>query len=223
VTRALSRPAAVLFDLDGTLVDSAPDLAQAAERMRVARGLPALGWSAYRAMAGAGARGILGVAFGVEPTDPTFNDLREEFLSNYQTDLAVHTQMFDGVGQLLHTLQQRHVPWGVVTNKAERFAVPLVNAFPSLAAARTVVAGDTTPHPKPHPAPLLEAARRLNCSPTDCWYVGDDERDVQAGRAAGMRTVAAGYGYLGAQPLSAWGADACIESPLDLLKVLELD
>ena len=217
------RPAAVLFDLDGTLVDSAPDLAQAAERMRADRGLPPLGWSAYRSMTGGGARGLLGVALGVDPTHPEFERLKDEFLAHYQSALAVHTRLFDGVSHVLSVLQRHGVRWGIVTNKAERFTLPLVRHFPELATAAAVVSGDTTPHAKPHPAPLLEAARRLGCVPGDCWYVGDDERDMVAGRSAGMKTVAASYGYLGVHPLADWDADVHIESPLHLLRTLELN
>ena len=190
---------AVLFDLDGTLIDSAPDLGAAADRMRVARGLPSLPDHLYRPMAGAGARGMLGVAFGITPEQPGYDALREEFMANYERAMTERTTVFDGVADLIATLSRRGLPWGVVTNKIERFALPLTRSLPLFATAGTVVGGDTTPHPKPHPAPLLEAARRLGRDPVRCIYVGDDERDILAGRAAGMPTVAATYGYLGAQ------------------------
>lgn len=215
---------AVLFDLDGTLIDSAPDLGAAADRMRTTRGLPSLPDDAYRPMAGAGARGMVGVAFGIGPEDATFGALRDEFLSNYEQAMTVRTRAFDGVPALLAALEAAGVPWGVVTNKAERFTLPLTAAMPLFAKAGCIVAGDTTPHPKPHPAPLLEAARRIGLAPTDCVYVGDDERDIVAGRAAGMPTVAATYGYLGARgDVTAWQADACIETPLALLQLLGRD
>lgn len=213
---------AVLFDLDGTLIDSAPDLGAAADRMRVARGLPSLPDHLYRPMAGAGARGMLGVAFGITPEQPGYDALREEFMANYEQAMTERTTVFDGVADLIATLSRRGVPWGVVTNKIERFALPLTRSLPLFATAGTVVGGDTTPHPKPHPAPLLEAARRLGRDPLCCIYVGDDERDILAGRAAGMPTVAATYGYLGAQgDVSAWGADDSIAHPTELLKLLE--
>ncbi len=216
-----SHIAAVLFDLDGTLIDSAPDLGAAANQMRVARGLPALPLEAYRAMAGAGARGMLGVAFGISVDDPDFEALREEFFSNYAGCMTQRTVAFDGVAQLIADLELMSLPWGIVTNKSSRFTDPLTQAMPLFAGAGAVVSGDTTPHAKPHPEPLYEAARRLGVAPTQCVYVGDDERDVAAGLAAGMKTVAATYGYLGNKTeIRGWGAHAEINSPLALLQLL---
>lgn len=213
--------AAVLFDLDGTLIDSAPDLGAAADKMRLDRGLPSLPSEVYRPMAGAGARGMLQIAFGMSPQDPGFEAMREEFFTNYERCMANQTVAFEGVAALLHALEQRRLPWGVVTNKSQRFTNPLTQSMPLFASAGAVVSGDTTPHAKPHPAPLLEAAKRLGVAPQDCIYVGDDERDMVAGRAAGMRTVAATYGYLGSQhDTAAWQADAEINSPLSLLQLL---
>ena len=213
--------AAVLFDLDGTLVDSAPDLAAAVDKMRTDRGMPSLPYADYRPLVGAGARGMVGVAFGVAPADPGFDALRDEFLANYECSLTERTRPFDGVPELLVQLQQHGLVWGVVTNKAARFTEPLTQAMPLFASAGTIVSGDTTPHSKPHPAPLLEAARRLGVAPEACVYVGDDERDIVAGRAAGMATVAATYGYLGVRSDTAqWGADAAIYSPSALLQLL---
>ena len=210
---------AVLFDLDGTLIDSAPDLGAAADAMRVVRRLPSLPQELYRPMAGAGARGMLGVAFGMTPEHPDFLQLREEFFSNYENRIDHHTQVFDGVVQLLAQLQARPLPWGVVTNKMQRFTSLITQRMDLFATAGTVISGDTTAHAKPHPAPLLEAARQLGVAPQQCVYVGDDERDIQAGRAAGMRTVAASYGYLGNNADTAqWGADVQIDSPLELLR-----
>ncbi len=212
---------AVLFDLDGTLIDSAPDLGAAADKMRTDRGLPSLPLQAYRPMAGAGARGMIGVAFGHGTDHPDYEALREEFFVNYEACMTERTYAFDGVPELLEQLQALGLAWGVVTNKMERFTLPLTQQMPLFARAGTVVCGDTTPHPKPHPAPLLEAALRLGLAPQECVYVGDDERDIIAGRAAGMPTVAACYGYLGAQADTLrWGADAHIETALDLLKCL---
>jgi phosphoglycolate phosphatase len=212
---------AVLFDLDGTLVDSAPDLGAAADQMRTTRGMVSIPLDVYRPMAGAGARGMLGIAFGITPSDPAFDDLREEFFRNYERCLTERTFAFDGVAKLLDHLAQSGLAWGVVTNKSARFTVPLTQAMPFFATARAIVSGDTTPHAKPHPAPLLEAARRLNLDPGQCLYVGDDERDIVAGLAAGMVTVAASYGYLGDKAdTQAWGAHAEIKSPLDLLHLI---
>lgn len=216
-------PRGVLFDLDGTLVDSAGDLGAAADQLRTDRGLHPLGIDRYRSMAGAGARGMLGVAFGITPEHPDFGSLREEFFRNYELRLTVLTRTFDGVPELIAALQARGLRWGVVTNKPSRFSVPLTRALPVFDSSGALVSGDTTPHTKPHPAPLIEGARRLGVAPSDCVYVGDDERDVVAGRAAGMKTVAARYGYLGqGADTTQWGADAAIDTPLSLLSVLGL-
>jgi len=214
---------AVLFDLDGTLIDSAPDLAGAGNDMRVARGLAPLAFEQFRPMVGAGARGMLGVAMQVGPADAGFTALRDEFLSRYEQRMMQQTQVFDAMRPVLAALQARSMPWGIVTNKAQRFTDPLVRALGLDALAAAVVSGDTTPHAKPHPAPLLEAARRMNFAPEFCVYVGDDLRDVQAGQAAGMRTVAAAWGYLGVgESISAWGADHVIETPTQLLNLLAM-
>ncbi|WP_296445460.1 HAD-IA family hydrolase [Rhodoferax sp. UBA5149] len=212
---------AVLFDLDGTLIDSAPDLGAAADKMRVDRGLPSLPLAHYRPMAGAGARGMIGVAFGLTPEHADFAALREEFFTNYERCMTQRTYAFEGVPELIAHLVALGLPWGVVTNKSARFTGPLTRAMPLFASARTVISGDTTPHAKPHPEPLLEAARRLAIDPVHCLYVGDDERDIVAGLAAGMATVSATYGYLGqtADP-SQWGAHATINSPGALLQLL---
>lgn len=219
----MSSVQAVLFDLDGTLIDSAPDLGAAADKMRTDRGLPSLPLADYRPMAGAGARGMLGVAFGLTPESPGFAMLREEFFRNYEVRMLFDTHVFAGVIELIDTLVARELPWGIVTNKAARFTDPLVATIPAFATACAVVSGDTTPHAKPHPEPLLEAARRLNVDPTRCIYVGDDERDIVAGRSAGMTTLAATYGYMGANAdAMLWKADGCVESPLDVLKWLNV-
>jgi 2-phosphoglycolate phosphatase len=213
--------AAVLFDLDGTLIDSAPDLGAAADQMRLKRGMPSLPLEGYRPMAGAGARGMLGVAFGVGVDHPEYEAMREEFFSNYERCMTERTVAFDGVPQLIAQIELRRMLWGVVTNKASRFTVPLTRAMPLFTSAQAIVSGDTTPHAKPHPAPLLEAARRLGVAPAQCLYVGDDKRDIVAGLAAGMQTVAATYGYLGEKAeIGGWGAHAQINSPLALLQLL---
>ena len=212
---------AVLFDLDGTLIDSAPDLGAAADKMRTDRGLPSLPLERYRPMAGAGARGMLGEAFGMAPDHPDFLTMREEFFVNYESCMTERTSIFEGVPELVSQILRRNLAWGVVTNKATRFTDPLTRAIPLFATAGAVISGDTTPHAKPHPAPLLEAASRLKLEPGQCIYVGDDERDILAGLAAGMGTVAATYGYLGAKTNPAeCGAHAAIKSPVELLQLL---
>ena len=212
---------AVLFDLDGTLIDSAPDLGAAADKMRTDRGLPPLPLERYRHMAGAGARGMLGVAFGMTPEHADFVAMREEFFLNYERCMTERTFTFAGVVELIDRLVQCGLPWAVVTNKASRFSAPLTRAMPLFASMATVVSGDTTARAKPHPEPLFEAARRLGVAPRHCIYVGDDQRDIEAGLAAGMGTVAATYGYLGAAADTAqWGAHAAINTPMQLLDLL---
>jgi len=216
-----SKIRAVLFDLDGTLIDSAPDLGAAADKMRQDRGMSSLPQSSYRPMAGAGARGMLGIAFGMTPDHADFASMREEFFQNYERSMTQNTYVFAGIAELIAHLDAKNFPWGVVTNKSARFTDPLTRAIPLFGTAKAVVSGDTTPHAKPHPEPLFEAARRLAIDPGHCLYVGDDERDIVAGLAAGMMTVAATYGYLGekADP-TLWGAHSIINSPQGLLKLL---
>jgi len=209
-----TRIGAVLFDLDGTLIDSAPDLAGACNDMRVERGLAALPYEQLRAMVGSGARGMVGAGFGITPADDGYLALREEFLSRYELRMKNETRVFAAVPALLEQLDERGLPWGIVTNKAARFALPLVEWLGLASLAATVVCGDTTAHAKPHPEPLLEAARRVGIDSAACVYVGDDLRDVEAGRAAGMRTLVAAWGYLGAgTPIASWGADGIVAGP----------
>ena len=213
--------AAVLFDLDGTLIDSAPDLGAAVDKMRVQRGLPSLPLEQYRPMAGAGARGMIGIAFGITPEHADFEAMKEEFFVNYENCMTERTRIFEGVHDMIAALVSQGLPWGVVTNKSSRFTDPLTSAMPLFATAGTIVSGNTTPHAKPHPEPLFEAARRLSVDPARCVYVGDDERDIVAGLAAGMGTVAATYGYLGQQTdIARWNAHLHIDSPLKLLNYL---
>jgi phosphoglycolate phosphatase len=216
-----ARALGVLFDLDGTLVDSAPDLAAAGNEMRVARGLEPLPYESFRPHVGSGARGMVAIALQVGPAEDGYAALREEFLDRYEKRMTASTRIFPEMPPLLERLQSRRVPWGIVTNKATRFADPLVRHLGlDRAGAAALVCGDTTPHSKPHPAPLLEAARRLGLGPDACVYVGDDQRDVQAGRAAAMGTVIAAWGYLGAgEAIEDWGADHIIRMPLDLLNL----
>ncbi len=212
---------AVLFDLDGTLIDSAPDLGAAVDKMRVDRGLSSFPLEHYRHMAGAGARGMLGIAFNMTPEHAEFEAMKEEFFINYENCMTERTRIFDGVVDMIAALRANGLAWGVVTNKSSRFTDPLTSAMSLFSTAGAIVSGNTTPHAKPHPEPLLEAARRLSIDPERCVYVGDDERDIVAGLAAGMGTVAATYGYLGQQTdISRWKAHLHIDSPMDLLKFL---
>ena len=211
----------VFFDLDGTLADTAPDLVAAANQLLEARNLPLKPYEFLRPYASAGARGLLEGAFGMAPEHPDFITLRDEFFANYEKALLVHSKLFDGVDHLLEQMEQANLPWGIVTNKSERFANPLTDLMGLRQRAVSTVSGDTTPHSKPHPEPILHAARIANIDPTKSIYVGDDVRDVIAGKAAGMLTVAAAYGYCGCkEPPEAWGADYIIKRPLDLLQII---
>ena len=209
-----TRVRGVLFDLDGTLIDSAPDLAGAANRLRADHGMAPLPLADLRPMVGSGARGMVGVAFGVAPGDARFEPLRDAFLAHYDACLLETTQPFDGVDAMLSALEAAGVPWGIVTNKATRFAAPIVAGLGLAQRAAVVVCGDTTPHSKPHPEPLWHAARAMGLAPQDVVYVGDDLRDAQAAKAAGMAMVVATWGYLGlGEPVHSWGADALADAP----------
>lgn len=213
---------AVLFDLDGTLIDSAPDLANAVNAMLQRRGLLTVPYLALRPHAGSGARGMLAAAFSVMPSMPDYEALKDEFYLAYEARMLEQTCLFATVENLLDALDVRRLPWGIVTNKALRFAQPGAQAAGLWPRATALVAGDCTPHTKPHPAPLLEAARRMGVVPERCVYVGDDPRDVLAGRAAGMATLAAAWGYLGVDsPPHAWGADHVLHQPDDLVQWLD--
>ena len=217
------RAPVLLFDLDGTLIDSAPDLAGAANDLRTRHGLAPLPHDALRPMVGSGARGMVGVAFGVTPDDLRFAELRDAFLARYAERLLDQTQVFAAMAPVLDALDAAGLRWGIVTNKAMRFTAPLVDGLGLSARAAVVIAGDSTPHAKPHPAPLLEAARRIGVASAACIYIGDDQRDIVAGRAAGMATLAAAWGYLGqGEAVHAWGADGVLSSPAELLQWLEL-
>ena len=211
----------VLFDLDGTLADTAPDLGFALNQQRLARGMAELPIEAVRSQASSGARGLLKIGFGIEPGQSGYEAMRDEFLDIYEENVARSSRLFPGVRALLEQIERRGLRWGIVTNKAERFTFPLLRALTLIERAACVICGDTTPNPKPHPAPLLAAAEKLGLPPGQCIYVGDDERDVQAGHAAGMPVVVARYGYIGyGAPPEQWGADGFVDAPADLLGLL---
>lgn len=215
--------AAVLFDLDGTLIDSAPDLAGVANEMRLARGLLAMPYGALRPFAGSGARGMLATALQAFPDQPTYESLRDEFHRCYEQRMLQETALFDAIAPVLDALDRYRMPWGIVTNKALRFAEPMARALGLLPRASALVGGDSTPHTKPHPQPLLEAARRLGIAPQQCVYIGDDPRDMRASRAAAMGGLAASWGYLGDDtPIHEWGADLVLTEPNDLLTLLDM-
>ncbi|WP_426176104.1 HAD family hydrolase [Massilia sp. TWR1-2-2] len=215
----LPAPRAILFDLDGTLADTAPDLAAAVNFLRTERGLAPTPYSVLRPTASAGARGMIGAAFGLTPADAGYEELRVQWFDRYQSAMAVHSTLFGGVPELLAAITAAGLAWGIVTNKPARFTDPLIPQI-GLTHAGCIVSGDTTGHAKPHPAPLLEGARRLGIAAEHCWYVGDDLRDIEAGRAAGMVTVACAWGYCGAHEPTGWGADLLLDTPGDLLDMV---
>ena len=212
---------AVLFDLDGTFADTAPDLGGALNTLLAMRGKPPLPLGEIRKVASSGARGLLGLGFASMPGDPGYEALAKEFLDLYERDLCRETRLFPGIPELLHALENRGLHWGIVTNKAERFAIPLIRLLGLSERASCVVCGDSTPYRKPHPAPLLAAAQAIDVAPNACIYLGDDERDMIAGRAAGMRVAVAEYGYLGTDnPPEQWPADLWVRHPIELVAAL---
>jgi phosphoglycolate phosphatase len=217
---ALRAPKAVLFDLDGTLADTARDLVEPVNAMRVERGLPALPFETLRPHASAGARGLLGAGFGLTKDDEQFAPMREEFLRRYEAAMLVHTRLFPGMQALLDALERKGIAWGIVSNKFERYVRQVAAGLGLSKQTKVLIGGDTTPTPKPHPAPLLLGASMLGLAPTLCVYVGDDKRDIEAGRAAGMATVACAYGFCGDMlPPDQWGADAVVEDVAGLQKL----
>jgi len=211
----------VLFDLDGTLADTAPDLGGALNRLRLESGLPELPSDVLRPHTSAGARGLIGAGFGISPDDASYGPLAERFLAIYESALCVHTQLFEGMGEVLTRLELAELPWGVVTNKAARFTLPLMRELGLDERAGSIISGDSVDIPKPDPAGLRLAASEIGVDPSCCIYVGDDERDIQAARAAGMRSVTAAFGYLGSgRHYRDWGADHVIHHPLELLELL---
>lgn len=211
---------AVLFDLDGTFADTAPDLAAAINAMRRSRGLPDLPVSATRPVTSSGARGLLHVGFGVGPGHADYRAMREEFLALYERDICRETRLFPGTAELLDAIEERGLRWGIVTNKAERLARLLLAELEMSERAACIVGGDSTPNLKPHPAPLLAACRVIGEEAGACIYAGDDRRDIEAAHAAGMKGAAVRWGYLNGDDPAAWGADWLLEQPLDLLRIL---
>lgn len=211
----------VLFDLDGTLADTAPGLAEAANRQRLARGLGALPYEQLRPVASHGARGLLGTALGLKPDDDEYRQTRDQFLRDYAACMFAKSTLFDGVPQLLQALEQQQRAWGIVTNKVTHLAEPLIAHLGMQPAV--IVCGDTTTHAKPHPLPLLHAAAQMKIRPESCIYIGDDLRDIQAGHAAGMLTVAAAWGYCGQEmPIAQWKAHHIAEKPADTWNILQM-
>lgn len=212
----------ILFDFDGTLADTAPDLTAAANVQRVEQGLEPLPHEVLRPMASHGARGLLGVALGLTPQAEGYEAAKQKFLADYERNIAVHTILFPGIEALLAQLHARDFKWGIVTNKMTRLTLPLVKHLDLHEVSLVVVCGDTTPFSKPHPEPLLHAAREAGYAPEDCIYIGDDLRDIVAGKAAGMKTIAVAYGYSGdGQPVESWEADELVHTPQALMDAIE--
>jgi len=212
---------AVLFDLDGTLADTARDLGWALNALLAEHGLPPQPYEAMRPIASHGARGLIRLGFGLDRDDSRFDRLRQRFLDLYDTHYADDTVLFDGVPELIDGLARAGYAWGIVTNKPMRFTDKLVPRLGFPIAPAVVVSGDTVGVAKPDPRPMLHAAAGLNTPPAQCMYVGDAERDIEAGRATGMRTVLADYGYIAAHDAPhTWGADLRIAQPVQLLDYL---
>lgn len=217
---AVATAEAVFFDLDGTLADTAPDLAGALNSLRREHGLPPLPLAELRPCVSAGARGLLQAGFGISPANPAYAALQQRFLTLYEQGVHIETRLFDGMAECIDALDAHGIAWGIVTNKALRFAVPLVDGLGLRHRAACLVCGDSTPRPKPHPDPLQLAARIAEVRAEYCIYIGDDERDILAAHAAGMQAVAATWGYLGNEkPLADWGADIIIASPEDIFRI----
>ena len=219
----LSSDRAVLFDLDGTFADTAPDLAAALNHTRASRNLPPLPLDIIRPQASHGSRGLLKLGFGIEPEHPGYDALRDIFLAYYERNICVHTRLFSGMAELVAELERRGIRWGIVTNKPQRYTVPLMQALGYASRAACLVSGDTCAHAKPHPEPMLKACELIGVSPEQCLYLGDDLRDMQAANAAKMPGIIARYGYIGdGAQLDNWGAHGMIDTPTELLGYLAL-
>ena len=209
---------AVLFDLDGTLADTAPDLGAALNKLLAEEGRPAQPYDAIRPLASHGVRGLLGLGFGLTPDDAAFADMRMRFLAHYEASPHQGTVLFEGIAELIEAITARGLLWGIVTNKPGKYTALLMPHLPLPIQPGVVVSGDTVGVAKPDPKPMLHAAAELGIDPADCLYVGDAERDIEAGRKVGMTTVLASYGYIAATDAPhEWGADLHINHPLDLL------
>jgi phosphoglycolate phosphatase len=213
---------AVLFDLDGTFADTAPDLGAAVNHVLALNNMPPLPPETLRPQASHGSVGLLGLAFGVTPDHPRFAGLRDDFLAHYTANICTHTTLFAGMTELITAIEQRGLPWGIVTNKPHRFTLPLMQALGYAERAACLVSGDTCAHAKPHPMPMLHAATLIGVAPEHCLYLGDDKRDMEAANAAQMRGIIAQYGYIDPQAdLATWHAAGAIQNPSELLRYIE--
>ena len=212
----------IFFDLDGTLVDTAPDLGHALNLQLIRHGKQPLADAAIRPFASHGSRGLVGLGFGITPKDDNFIKMRDEYLSLYESVFTRSPMLLPGIAELLHAIEAKGLKWGVVTNKPRRFTMPLIESMGMNLSKRAacIVSGDDAPQPKPSPATLLMACKQVSVKPENCVYVGDAERDIQAGRAASMKTVVALFGYIDVTDKPhEWGADMMIEIPSQLEKL----
>jgi N-acetyl-D-muramate 6-phosphate phosphatase len=210
--------ACVLFDLDGTFADTGPDLHHAINRLLNEQGCASIDYASFRPTVSHGSQGMLKAAFDIEPEHPDYPRLQRRFLDLYLQNIATYTRLFDGMEQLIGQLEAKSIPWGIVTNKPARLTCPLMKGLGLHKRASAIVSGDTTPHAKPHPEPILHACSLTGVGPTHTLYVGDAARDIEAGRNAGTRTLVALFGYLSATDNPAdWQADGMISHPMELL------
>ncbi len=215
-------PSAVLFDLDGTLIDTAPDFIRCLNMLRQQHKLESLPAEHIRRSVSNGARAMIRVGFGLAPEHPDYLEKHTAFLDLYEAGVAIETTLFEGMDELLRDLESRSIPWGIVTNKPARFAIPLIEALGLAERCATLICPDHVTERKPHPEPLFLACREIGAEPKQAIYVGDHERDIEAGRNAGMRTIAVRYGYI-EQPESVdlWQADIIVDTVSDLAKLLQ--
>lgn len=212
---------AVLFDLDGTLIDTAPDFAVVVNRLLAAYNKPGLAFAPIRATVSQGARALVTLAFGLQADEPGFEPLRQQLLDLYADHLAVESGLFGGMDSLLNTLEARNIPWGIVTNKPRIYAEPILEALALAKRCQSLVCPDDVSQTKPHPEPLLLACNQLDCQPANSVYIGDHRRDIEAGRNAAMTTIAAAYGYIeDSDPAHSWGADYLVHSAAEIQDLL---
>lgn len=213
---------AVLFDLDGTFADTAPDLGAALNHVRGLRSFPPLPLETIRLQASAGSRGLLKLGLGIEPDTPGYDEVRDAFLQHYEAHICDHTTLFPGMAALVSELERHDLPWGIVTNKPHRFTVPLMEKLGYAKRAACLVSGDTCARSKPHPMPLLHAAELMGVMPENCLYLGDDLRDMEAAQAADMKGIIAAYGYVDpAADIAAWPAAGTVPNPFALLRYIQ--
>lgn len=217
----LNTPSAIFFDLDGTLLDTAPEFTYCINRLLTELYLPPITIATLRASVSKGATGMLECAFGDNLKHFSADQLKKRFLGFYQEQIGSKTEFFTGIPALLEELEKTKTPWGIVTNKSSQFTLPLIGQFPLLSQAQCVVSGDTLKVNKPHPDPLFLAANQLGIAPGYCWYVGDARTDVEASRAAGMKSIVANYGYIPTEEdPNTWQADHYINHPRQVFDYL---